>query len=82
MTPYGKVTNTTIKRHIQESQEANPFQAGLQDTDKTIWEIQMTIKKELQKNCHLGTASKKLLEGLNKFHCANLTLNSDVDLAT
>ena len=29
---------------------------------------------------YLGTVSKNiLLEGLNQFHCANLTLSSDVD---
>ena len=36
-----------------------------------------------QKKYHLGTVSKNvLLEGLNLFHSANLTLSSDVDQDT
>ena len=35
------------------------------------------------KNNHLGTVSKNiLLEGLNQFHSANLTLSSDADKDT
>ena len=35
---------------------------------------------DLQKKYRLGTVSKNiLLEGLNRFHGANLTLSSDVD---
>ena len=36
-----------------------------------------------QKKCRLGTVSKNiLLEGLNRFHGANLALSSDVEQDT
>ena len=57
-----------------------------QGTDTTAQHTQtwsITNKNDPQKKHHLGTVSKILLvEGLNQFHSANLTLNSDVDQDT
>ena len=42
-----------------------------------------TKRKDPQKKYRLGTVSKNIiLEGLNRFHGANLTLSSDVDQDT
>ena len=71
-----------------EGQEVSPFPAGdhkayinrhaqrhgKHKTEKTI--------KDPQKKYRFGTVSKKILEGLNWFYGANLTLNSDVDQDT
>ena len=39
-------------------------------------------KNDPQKKYRLGTVSKKILEGLNPFYGADLTLSSDVDQDT
>ena len=84
----GKVTNSRLDA-TNESQEVSPFPAGdhkahmnsrsqrhsKHKTEKNI--------KDPQKKYRLGTVSeKKILEGLNRFDGANLTLNSDVDQDT
>ena len=82
----GKVTNSQLDT-TNESQEGSPFPAGdhkehinrfsqrhsIQKTEKNI--------KDPQKKYRLGMVSKiyVLLEGLNRFNSANLTLNSDVN---
>ena len=64
------------------SQQVTTWQ---QWADVKAWETQETKKKRmihLGMN-HLGTVSKNiLLEGLNRFNGANLTLSSDVDQDT
>ena len=71
-----------------ESQEVNPFPAG--DRKARIsrrtqrhhkYKTEKNIK-DPQKKYRLGTVSKKLVEGLDRLHGANLTLNSDVDQDT
>ena len=43
----------------------------------------MTVKNDPQKKYRLETVSKNiLLEGLNRFHTASLSLSSDVDQDT
>ena len=67
----GKVTHSQIDT-TNESQEFNPFPAG---------DHKAHINR--QKKYRLGTVSKIfLLEGLNRFHDASPTLNSDVDQDT
>ena len=53
-------------------------------TDVKAWETQDTKNtNDPQKKHRLGTVSENiLLEGLNWFHSANLTLSSDVDQLT
>ena len=67
-----------------ESQEVSPFPAG--DHKTQINRLAQRHNKhktdnpnDPQKKYRLGTVSNNiLLEGLNRFHSANLTLNSDV----
>ena len=53
-------------------------------TDAKAWQSQdKNNTNDPQKKYHLGTVSKNiLLEELNQFHSANLTLSSDVDQDT
>ena len=67
--------NNTIKHHTQESQKASPFLVG-DRKDKHETKI---LKKDPQKECHLGITSKTLIEGLIMFNGTNLTLNSNLD---
>ena len=55
-----------------------------QGTDAKAWQTQdINNTNDPQKKYGLGTVSKNiLLEGLNLFHGANLTLSSDVDQDT
>ena len=71
----GKVTNSQLDT-TNESQEVSPFSAG----DHKAYFNRCAQRNDPQKKCRLGTVSKNiLLEGLNRFNGANLTLNSDVD---
>ena len=67
-----------------ESQEVSPFPAG--DHKAQINRHAHTRQKNInvpQKKYRLGMVSKIiLLEGLNRFHRANLTLNSNVNQDT
>ena len=51
------------KRHIQESQVVNPFPAG--DHKAARRKQDNMAKTNTKKEYHLGTVSKKILEGLN-----------------
>ena len=67
-----------------ESKEVSPFSGGDHnaqiDRRAKRHNKHKSEKKDPQKKYCLGTVSKMiLLEGLNQFHGANLTLNSDVD---
>ena len=84
----GKVTNSQPDT-TNESQEVSPFPAG---------DHKAHINKRAQRHSKHTTEQKHkrstkevppwngqlniLLEGLNRFNCANLTLNSDVDQDT
>ena len=82
-----KVTNSQFYT-TNESQEVSPFPAG--DHKAQInRRVQRHIEHKTEKNIKdplkkysLGTVSIFLLEGLNRFQGANLTLNSDVDQDT
>ena len=82
------MTNTQLDT-TNESQEVSPFPAGDQKA-QIKRRAQRHNKHKTEKNINdpqkkyrLGTVSKIiLLEGLNRFHGANLTLNSDVDQDT
>ena len=69
-----------------ESQEVSPFQTG--DHKAHInrraqrHSKHKTEQKDPQKKYRLGRSVNILLEGLNRFLGANLTLNSDVDQDT
>ena len=80
----GKVTNSQLDT-TNKSQAVSPFPAG--DHKAQIKRrIQRHYKHKTEKNINdpqkkyrLGTVGKNiLLEGLNRFHGTNLTLNSDV----
>ena len=43
-----------------------------------LQDINNTLSNDPQNKYRLGTSVKYLLEGLNRFHGANLTLSSDV----
>ena len=76
----GKVTNSQLDT-TNESQEVSSFPAG-DDKAQINRRAQRRNKhkNDPQKKLRLGTVSKNiLLEGLNRLHGANLTLNSDVD---
>ena len=71
-----------------QSQEASPFPVGDHKV-QTNRRVQRHNKHKTEKNINdpqkyrLGTVSKYiLLEGLNRFYGANLTINSDVDQDT
>ena len=81
----GKVTNSQLDT-TNESQEASPFPAGDHKAiNRRTTQRHYRHKTEKntnypQKKYRLGTVSKNiLLEGLNQFHGANLTLDSDFD---
>ena len=83
MIPHGKVTKTQINI-IKESQEVSPFPAGdykaAMNRHKSMTTQDINSTNDPQKKYPLGTVSKNiLLEGLNRFHGANVTLSSDVD---
>ena len=77
----GKRTNSQLDA-TDESKEVSPFPTGdhkaqIKDAHKCIIN---TRQKNINEKYHLGMVSKNnLLEGLNRFHIANLNLNSDVD---
>ena len=69
------------------SQEVSPFRAGdhkaAMNRRKSMRNTRRKNTNDPQKKYRLGTVCKNiLLEGLNRFHGANLTLNSDVDQDT
>ena len=71
-----------MTKHNQTSQ-VSPFPAGghkaAANRRESMKTQEMNSTNEPQKEYRLGTVSKNiLLEGLNQFHSANLTLNSDV----
>ena len=74
------------KHHIQEGQEVSPFPAGdhkaARNRQNSMTNTNPNNKKDPQKITTLERSVRQLLEGLNMFHCTNLTLNSDVDQAT
>ena len=80
----GKVTNSQLDT-TNETQEVSPFPAGDHKAriNRHAQGITNTRQKHINdppKKCRLGTVSKNIsLEGLSRFHGANLTLNSDVD---
>ena len=84
--PHGKVTKTqlNITKESQGSGLSHQVTTGRQLTDAKAWETQdINNTNDPQKKFYLGTVSKNiLLEGLNWFHGANLTLSSDVDQDT
>ena len=74
----------TRKRHTQESQEISPFPAcdhkAARNRQNSI--IKTYVKHKQRRRIHkrntaLERSVKQLLEGLNMFNGANLTLNSD-----
>ena len=74
----GKVTNSKLDT-TNESQEVSPFPEG----DHKMHKHKTKNIKDPQKKYRLGKVSKIiLLEGLNRLHGANLTLNSDADQDT
>ena len=76
----GKVTNSQLDT-TNKSKEVSPFPAG-DDKAQINRRAQRhnKHKNDPQKKYRLGTVSKNiLLECLNRFHGANLTLYSDVD---
>ena len=80
-------SNTTTINITNKSQEVSPFPAGdhkAARTDAKAWQSQdINNTNDPQKKYHLGMVSKNiLLEDLNRFHGANLTLNSNVDQDT
>ena len=84
----GKVTNSQVDT-TNESQEVSTFPAGdhkAQISRGTQRYNKHKTKKNIndpQMKYHLATASKNILpEGLNQFHGASLTLNSDVEQDT
>ena len=83
----GKVTNSQLDT-ANESQEVSPFPAGdykahinrrAQKHSKHKREKTLKIHK---RSTALERSVKYLLKGLDRFHGANLTLNSDVDQDT
>ena len=65
-----------------KSQEVSPFLAGGHKAAMNRRESTQDAN-DPQKKYRLGTVSKNnLLEGLNRFHSANLTLSPDVDQDT
>ena len=85
MDTNGKVTNSQLDT-TNESQEVSPFPAG--DHKAHInRRSQRHSKHKREKEKNIKDPQKKyrqniLLEGLNQFNGANLTLNSDVDQDT
>ena len=84
--PHGKMTKTQLNI-TNKSQEVSPFPAGDQKAAmkrrESMTDNQKTNTNDQQKKYRLGTVSKNiLLEGLNRFHGANLILCSDVDQGT
>ena len=84
----GKVTNTQLDT-ANESQEFGPFPAG--DHKAQInWRAQRHSKHKTEKTHKKSTKELPplngqlniLLESLNRFHVANLILNSDVEQVT
>ena len=83
-TPYGKMTKTQENSTYKRAKRSNLSQqvpTRLQETDKTLWQRQIT-KKVYKRSTNLERSVRKLLEGLNMFHGTNLTINSDVDQDT
>ena len=70
-----------------ESQEVSPFPAG---DHKAAMNRRKSMRNarhkknpnDPQNKYRLGKVSKNILEGLNRFHGANLTLSLDVDQET
>ena len=80
-------SNKTTINITNKSQEVSPFPAGdhkaAMNRRKSMTITRHNNTNDPQKKYRLGTVSKNiLLEGLNRFHRANLTLSSDVDQDT
>ena len=80
-------SNKTTINITNKSQKVNPFPAGdhkaAMNRPKALQSQDINNTNDSQKKYRLGTVSKNiLLEGLNWFHSANLTLSSDVDQDT
>ena len=81
----GKLQNTI--NITNESKEVSPFPAGdhkaAMNRRKSKRNTRHKNTNDPQKKYRIGTVSKNfLLEDLNRFHGANLTLSSDVDQDT
>ena len=81
--PHGKVTKTQLNI-TNVSQEVSSFTTGdhkaAMNRQKKHDTQNRNNTNDPQKKYRLRTVSKNsLLEGLNRFHGANLTLSSDVD---
>ena len=79
MDTNGKVTKSQLDI-TNDSQEVSPFPAGDHKAAMNRCQIQdINNTNDPQKKYCFETVSKNiLLEGLNGFHAANLTLSSDV----
>ena len=85
-----KTTWESDKTHLNitnESQEVSPNPVGdheaAMDRRKSILNTRHKNTNDLQKKYRIGTVSNNiLLESLNHFHAANLTLSSDIDQDT
>ena len=81
---FGKVT----KHNKHDSQEVSPFPAGDHKATRNRHTTHTKMKHKLTETIHIRTTALErsviilLLEGLNRFNGANLTLNSDVDQDT
>ena len=74
-----KSDKNTRKHCTQKSQEVSPFPAGDHKATRNRQVIITDIKKDPQMRYHIGTVGKQLLEDLNMFDGAYLTLISDED---
>ena len=79
--------NKTTINITNKSQEVSTFPAGdhkaAMNRPKSMTITDINNTNDPQKKYRLGMVSKNiLLEGLNRFHSANLTLSSDVDQDT
>ena len=87
MIPHGKVTTKNTINIANKSQEVRPFPAGDHKAAMNRREIMRNTRHkntyDPQKKYRLETIGKHiLLEGLNRFHSANLIFSSDVDQDT
>ena len=82
-----EIDKDRIKHHTQESQEVSPFPAGDHKASNEQTRKHDKHETQITKMIHKrSTAFERsvniLLEGLNQFHSAILTLSSDVDQDT
>ena len=76
-TPPENITHKWAKRSALSQQAARNSEDSITKTN-----MKHNNKKDTQKKHHLGTVSKKILEGVNMLNGTNLTFNSDVDQDT